>query len=107
MKGISGFVRSLWWWNALIDLLIFFSTLYYFGVIFKAYEHLINEVYFLLGILLVSFAHVIFWFIILLKKLAKRNFLECFIIFFHIIFLILLLASLGPHFLVIIFIGEQ
>jgi hypothetical protein len=107
MKGIAEFVKSLWWWNALIDLLILLSSLYYLGAVFKAYEYLIHEVYFLLGILLVSFSHLICWFIILMKKLAKRRFGECLIIFFHIIFLILLLASLGPHFLVIMFIGEQ
>jgi hypothetical protein len=107
MKGTGEFIKSVWWWNALLDLCILLMSLAYLGVILKECQSLTNHGSFLFMILAASCVHFIAWTIILLRKLMKRRFPESMIIFFHMIFLFVTMTILGPLFFVVIFIEDK
>jgi hypothetical protein len=107
MKETGEFIKSVWWWNALLDLCIFLMSLAYLGVILKEYQGLTNHGTFLFTILAVSCMHFIAWAIIFVNKLIKRKVLESIIILLHMIFLFVTVAILGPLFFVVIFIEDK
>jgi hypothetical protein len=107
MKETGEFIKSVWWWNALLDLCLFLMSLAYLGIILKQYESLTNHGSFLFIILAISCVHFIAWTIIFVRKLIKRRFLESLIIFFHMMFLFVTVAILGPLLFVVIFIEDK